>query len=998
MTIPCLKTRHVKNVCAILGLIYALGVSANAASITNNFDAVFNYVANGIIGDTNWDGVYLGFGDIPGGNPGGSGNGRSVQADTTLQALPIGYLSVATTGSDWSGNGDDGFYVWKLVSGDFDVSVQSAPPWTSQNNNFAGLLVRAWNTNLSGAPVSFTRTNSSENWLAVFRAQQFGIGEIRQATNGVNFENTYPEASADTTSSRFYRITRTGDTFRFYIKTNSGDSWFLISNAGAGGGYVPGSGSVARPDWNGQPVQVGIAQAIFAQPGTPAVDYFTDFELSGPNVTRPSSMPAAPTGLVTSAPNSNGSLTFSRATNGGTGSILILRTITPGEGLIANPIQGLTYTANSSFPTANTLIADDTHVVYAGSATNVIVSGLGGSNNIYAAEVLSYDNSGPSIVYNTARPATLGFLGTGQPASVAATVTPTTLPVGGVGRIKVVATYTTGDQVDVTTDPSTTLLSSDPTTILISSGLANALQAGSATLTASYGGFNNNLNVNNIPPRFTDNFSASHDYLTNGLPGSTWDGLNDRPGDVPGGNDGGDTMFTTIADANITSNNVLTVSAGGTTWEGASDDGFYMFKYMPGDFQAIVHVDLLAHGAYQFAGLMARAANANGGPFNGSENYVANWFFDQFGVITSSRETVNGTYQGANDYNGTTPLNTRWLLLQRVNGTNFYCYNKANLSDPWILPANGSLVEPTLSNGVPVQVGLAPTTYQPNPSELVRFDSFVLDGSGLIAVPPVAIPLPATNFTITLNPDVTMTLKWYDPTANDGTAPAVSRSLVIMRAGAPVSAQPYLANGIGGDQQSPNTVFGQASDDLGSGNYVVFRTTSGDTNNHQQVTVSGLSPGVTYYAAIYTFNNLGASRTFNTVTGATTNQIDGNLIGLQSSLPGNGIPLGGVGLPLINGVFTGGGLANIASSAHIVSGNTNVLVTTNGVLTGIALGTASAVIDYGGFTNNLVVTVRNPTFRDNFGVSHDYLANGVTNTLWDGVYKTASDIPDRKST
>ncbi len=470
-------------------------------------------------------------------------------------------------------------------------------------------------------------------------------------------------------------------------------------------------------------------------------------------------------------------------------------------------------------------------------------------------------------------------------------------------------------------------------------------------------------------------------------------GLMTGQGDVPGGNDGGDTMFTTIADANITSNNVLTVSAGGTTWEGASDDGFYMFKYMPGDFQAIVHVDLSAHGAYQFAGLMARAANANGGPFNGSENYMANWFFDQYGVLTSSRETVNGTYQGANDYNGTTPVNTRWLLLQRVNGTNFYCYNKANLSDPWILPSNGSLVEPTLSNGVPVQVGLAQSTYQSNPSELVRFDSFVLDGNGLVAAPPMAIPFPATNFTMTLNPDITMTLRWYDPTANDGTAPAVSRSLVVMRAGAPVSAQPFLGDAIGGDQQSPNTIFGQASDDLGSGNYVVYRTTFGDTNNNQQVTVSGLSPGVTYYAAVFTFNGLGGSRTFNTVTGASTNQIDGNLIGLQSSLPG-GIPLGGVGLPQINGIFTGGGMANIASSAHIISDNMSVMVTSNGALTGIALGNATAIIDYGGFTNHLAVTVRNPAFRDDFSLSHDYLANGVTNTAWDGVYKAAGNIPD----
>ena len=82
---------------------------------------------------------------------------------------------------------------------------------------------------------------------------------------------------------------------RFYWKTSRSDAWSLISNASTGNGYVQANGTISRPDWAGQPVQVGIAQAIFARPGTPAVDYFTDFELSGPNVKAPpANLPAAP--------------------------------------------------------------------------------------------------------------------------------------------------------------------------------------------------------------------------------------------------------------------------------------------------------------------------------------------------------------------------------------------------------------------------------------------------------------------------------------------------------------------------------------------------------------------------------------------------------------------------------------------------------------------------------------------------------------------------------
>ena len=61
---------------------------------------------------------------------------------------------------------------------------------------------------------------------------------------------------------------------------------------------------------------------------------------------------------------------------------------------------------------------------------------------------------------------------------------------------------------------------------------------------------------------------------------------------------------------------------------------------------------------------------------------------------------------------------------------------------------------------------------------------------------------------------------------------------------------------------------------------------------------------------------------------------------------------------MVNGIFTGGGKADISPSVHIVSGNLAVMATTNGVLTGVGLGSTTATIDYGGFTNQVAVTVR----------------------------------------
>src|SRR5262249_29396801 len=132
-----------------LSVTSVLSPSAQAGTLTNNFDVPYNYFANGIIGDTNWDGVYLGFGDIPGGNVGGSGAGATLAADAGI-SFPS-FLTVQTTGSDWSDVGDDGFFIWKLVAGDFDVSVESAPVWNNLGFNFAGLMARAYNTNNTGS-------------------------------------------------------------------------------------------------------------------------------------------------------------------------------------------------------------------------------------------------------------------------------------------------------------------------------------------------------------------------------------------------------------------------------------------------------------------------------------------------------------------------------------------------------------------------------------------------------------------------------------------------------------------------------------------------------------------------------------------------------------------------------------------------------------------------------------------------------------------------------
>ena len=295
-----MKTLRVLTNVSVAVLLTALCLAARADTLTNNFTSPFDYVANGIIGDTNWDGMYLRFGDIPGGNIGDDPAGDTEIADSSITYA--GYLSLRSSGGDWAGAGDDGVLLWKLVTGDFDVTVQSSPfdlsggmAYDNGAYQMAGLMARAYNPDNSGAPYSTTSTNASENYVMLLRFQEFGINEVNEATNGVRVEHTFADgtSAADLAATRYFRIVRTSLTnFTFYWKTNESDSWAQIMSD------LPG-GVLVRSDLTG-PLQVGIAQSPFSTATHDAV--FTDFELSGAGVTFPA-VPPAPSALVTTATN-----------------------------------------------------------------------------------------------------------------------------------------------------------------------------------------------------------------------------------------------------------------------------------------------------------------------------------------------------------------------------------------------------------------------------------------------------------------------------------------------------------------------------------------------------------------------------------------------------------------------------------------------------------------------------------------------------------------------
>ena len=946
-----------KIVLACLAIL-AVQTLARAGSLTNNFDNAFDYLANGVPGSM-WDGVYLGYGDIYGGNDAGD-VGYSLQANETANP---GYLTVQSSQTDWAGTGDDGFFLYKVVAGDFDVSVQNVSPFDNTPYHMGGLMARAFT---ASGPHWGMPYGGAENWQDIFRFQEFGIGEdIRYATNGVDHDAyiTVPGGSTDTTSSRYFRITRVGDVFSFYTKTNQTDSWSF-------------NGSLTRSDLAGVPMQVGIADASFGS--SMPVTYYTDFELSGTNVVAVPTLPSDPTGL-TATPSGNKEIYSWNPGAGSAGSILVIRKDDPLV-LSEKPINGFNYVANTNFSSGDDIGAS-IYVVYAGTANSVTVTGLGTTNHNYYAAVYSYSGSGSSIVYG-ASPATGTNVGPTSYVGLSVALNPASgVPVGGVALPQLAAYDSYGD-TDVVDNASAAWSSGSSAILTIApDGTITGVAPGTTQVTASYSGLSTTFSVTVHAPAYVDSFSASHDFLNAGLPGSTWNGLYLQGGDIPHASYTPPPANPTVFDANTSSNDALTITAANSAWQGANDNGPFLFKYVPGDFEASVHISGYSIVNYEFVGLQARSYSAadNASPSGPgySENFVDWLRFDEYGISTATFNTINGANTETDQNDGET--SDYWLLMVRASSTNFYFFKKANATDPWVLQPSETITRPDLTNGVPLQVGLVQSMFTPN-SGTVQFDSFTLDAANISGGTP---PSATTGLTMVLDPsDTEAILNWTPGTNADGSA---STSFVVMRAGAPVSAQPYY-----GFLSSANSVFG-AGTDLGGGNFVVFRGV-GNT-----ATVTGLTPGVKYYAVVYGYSGSSTTKSFNTAGSTSTNTPPVVFTGITASLPGGAIPVGGLGLPVVVGQIQGGGTLVVTKGTQITTANPDIVAVTNGVISGLAVGTATNTLTFVSganiLTTTLVVTVRAPGYTENFGVSHDYLANGVTNTTWDGVYAQPGSIP-----
>jgi hypothetical protein len=156
------------------------------------------------------------------------------------------------------------------------------------------------------------------------------------------------------------------------------------------------------------------------------------------------------------------------------------------------------------------------------------------------------------------------------------------------------------------------------------------------------------------------------------------------------------------------------------------------------------------------------------------------------------------------------------------------------------------------------------------------------------------------------------------------------------------------------------------------------------------IIVNNLTPGARYYATVYSYSGSGASLIYNLADPPIANQIapgTAQSISLQGS---SQILFTGTSQATVLANFGGGLTQDVTTAATYVSSAPAVIsVSPNGVLHGVAIGSASITASYQGQQASNTVTVINPlanslTHRYSFTLDASDSVGGADGTLQNG--------------
>jgi hypothetical protein len=382
---------------AFLAAIALLGltpiVRAQVVSI-DNFDTTVNYITNGVVG-TVWDGLYLGAGQFNGSTGNGSVAGSVSVADADISSN--NFLTVSSLQTDWESAADDGFFLFKVITGDFDMSVHVMGIGNVNTNtpfNIPGLMARAFGS--GGAPAP----GGTENFLLWGRFNEFNNANIRK--NNVNGVKTDTGLGTNPNSNYWLRIERIGNVFNLYEKALEGDQWISV-------------GTTTRADFAGLPLQAGIEHATYASTTT-RTGYYEKFSLTASNL-GPFAPPPPPTGLVVTNSSSAAGVSWTPDA-ASTGSLVV---ISPGGGPVKEmPASGFAYTGNAAYGLGSTLPGTAYYVAYSGAGTNVLITNLPAATS-FNVSVYGFTGAGSTMAY-TRNPAIASFSTPAPPAPASTNV------------------------------------------------------------------------------------------------------------------------------------------------------------------------------------------------------------------------------------------------------------------------------------------------------------------------------------------------------------------------------------------------------------------------------------------------------------------------------------------------------------------------------------------------------------------------------------------------
>lgn len=279
--------------------------------VTDDFSTPKNYLTGGIAG-TYWSGLLLDTNDLP------SGGGDEGPTQTFIANAGISHpnrLTVSTKDGGYGPGDDTGFFLYRLITGNFTISIQ-VPQFDSAPSNYyhmPGLMVRL--------PYTF---QNFENFIDLVRFDNFSTGTISESVTNM----VYNELDLPGQSKPFMMIQRTNDTFILSTKNHALDPWTVVRTVNA-------------PEWTGQAIQVGIVDQTFTD--DTASSQFANLTLTADaGIGTSPNAPASPTGLVLS--NLSGGQISANWTAGvgSTGSVLIGHALT---GVTYQPADGQDFTS-----------------------------------------------------------------------------------------------------------------------------------------------------------------------------------------------------------------------------------------------------------------------------------------------------------------------------------------------------------------------------------------------------------------------------------------------------------------------------------------------------------------------------------------------------------------------------------------------------------------------------------------------------------------------------